>query len=291
MKIVFKIAVDILMMTMFLFLMFGYDLSPLYHEILGIAIGLAFAIHIVLNLKATKGLLKSLEQGKFKKSKKLNAILDLVLLGLMPLNIISGLAVSKFLIATDYVEIIVKVHNLLSWVVLVVIFGHLGTHLNYLKAVIKAKFATDPNSRLNMVSLAGLIVVIGGLLFNSFIMVVNFSNLEGTTAGDSNDDGDTATEGNYENYDESTKKADDQSDGTTETISLDDYLAGLNCDGCGRNCSLANPKCGVGVNQAQQATLEYENLYGQGESQSETLVVATINNQQKKKQFHTMVRV
>lgn len=39
--------------------------------------------------------------------------------------------------------------------------------------------------------------------------------------------------------------------------SLSDFLAQLRCGGCGKNCSLLNPRCGVGNQKAQQAEAEY----------------------------------
>lgn len=49
---------------------------------------------------------------------------------------------------------------------------------------------------------------------------------------------------------------------TTEDIpSLSKYLADLTCDGCGRNCSLLNPRCHTGSQKAETATVEYYEEY------------------------------
>lgn len=39
--------------------------------------------------------------------------------------------------------------------------------------------------------------------------------------------------------------------------SLSEFLSQFRCGGCGKNCSLLNPRCGVGNQKAQQAEAEY----------------------------------
>lgn len=43
--------------------------------------------------------------------------------------------------------------------------------------------------------------------------------------------------------------------------SLSEFLSQLRCGGCGKNCSLLNPRCGVGNQKAQQAEAEYVATY------------------------------
>ncbi|MBR0411189.1 MAG: hypothetical protein IJI25_09375 [Eubacterium sp.] len=45
-------------------------------------------------------------------------------------------------------------------------------------------------------------------------------------------------------------------------VSLADFLAGLRCGACGRNCSLLAPHCRNGMFKAQQAEQEYYEMYG-----------------------------
>ncbi len=47
---------------------------------------------------------------------------------------------------------------------------------------------------------------------------------------------------------------------TTTSVSLEDYLSKLYCNGCSRHCPLSAPQCGVGQEQAVEATnVFYEN--------------------------------
>ena len=45
-------------------------------------------------------------------------------------------------------------------------------------------------------------------------------------------------------------------------VTLADFLAGLRCGACGRNCSLLSPHCRNGMFKAQQAEQEYYDTYG-----------------------------
>lgn len=288
MKIVIKMLVDVTMMALFLLLMFGYKLSPLFHEIAGIAIGVVFMVHILLNLKATQGILGSLASGRLKGATKFNAILDVMLLVMMPLDIISGLLDSKFILYSPYNSLISTVHHVFSWIVFAIIAGHLYLHLNYLKATIKSKFMRGKQSKGNALALMGLLTVVGGLFLNSFLLVLNINNdsdMESNVSDLDDDDSASSTEDDQIADSSSGATDDDQSTtdggGTTDkTITLSEYLKGLNCDGCGRRCSLANPRCGIGENQAEQATLDYERLYGQIDSSNTSLVAATISSRE-----------
>ncbi|WKY45758.1 hypothetical protein Q5O14_06580 [Eubacteriaceae bacterium ES2] len=42
---------------------------------------------------------------------------------------------------------------------------------------------------------------------------------------------------------------------------LNEYLSQLRCGGCGKNCSLINPRCGTGQRKASNAQEEYYSLY------------------------------
>ena len=44
--------------------------------------------------------------------------------------------------------------------------------------------------------------------------------------------------------------------------SLEEYLSGLRCGGCGRGCSLLNPRCMRGARKQSSAESEYYNIYG-----------------------------
>lgn len=262
-KVIVKILVDALMAFTMISLMFGYGTTPLFHEVTGILIGVFFLIHIALNYRETKAQLKSLFTGKLKGSRQANGILDVLLIIMMPLDVISGLIISRVLLVTTYNATLVSVHNVVSWFVLAIIVGHLYLHIPYLKGIMKAIKRQSRRPAINFSALFGAILLIGGMVYGSFAYILQVEN----TASQIDDgDNDTTTTSNEDDDD-----VDDN--GTDATvITLDDYLGGLTCTGCHRHCSLLAPQCGVGVNQAEAATVEYDNLYGDGESEP---IVAT----------------
>ncbi|MBC3803303.1 hypothetical protein GH808_02440 [Acetobacterium fimetarium] len=42
---------------------------------------------------------------------------------------------------------------------------------------------------------------------------------------------------------------------------LNEFLSQLRCGGCGKNCSLASPRCATGSRKAQQAEAQYDATY------------------------------
>ena len=49
---------------------------------------------------------------------------------------------------------------------------------------------------------------------------------------------------------------------------LAEFLSGLRCSGCGKHCPLSHPRCARGEMQAQQATEEYYQTYGESTAAS-----------------------
>ena len=43
---------------------------------------------------------------------------------------------------------------------------------------------------------------------------------------------------------------------------LEEYLGNLRCGGCGRNCTLANPRCMRGARKQSSAKSDYSEMYG-----------------------------
>ena len=55
----------------------------------------------------------------------------------------------------------------------------------------------------------------------------------------------------------------DESQSVINVPTLEEYLKGLFCNGCGRHCSLLSPQCHKGVNKAEVAQTEYYDTYGE----------------------------
>ena len=73
----------------------------------------------------------------------------------------------------------------------------------------------------------------------------------------------TQKETEEEEDEEDEKKQTETTSAKASVPTLDDYLRKLRCGGCGRNCSLINPRCMRGARKESQAETEYYELYGQ----------------------------
>lgn len=62
---------------------------------------------------------------------------------------------------------------------------------------------------------------------------------------------------------EDREKQEDDADQPAAIPTLEDYLRGLHCGGCGRNCFLLNPHCMRGARKESQAESAYYELYGE----------------------------
>ena len=73
----------------------------------------------------------------------------------------------------------------------------------------------------------------------------------------------TQEETETEQDEDDKKKQTETSASKASVPTLEDYLRKLRCGGCGRNCSLLNPRCMRGARKESQAETEYYELYGQ----------------------------
>lgn len=73
----------------------------------------------------------------------------------------------------------------------------------------------------------------------------------------------TQKETEEEEDEEDEEKQTETTSAKASVPTLDDYLRKLRCGGCGRNCSLINPRCMRGARKESQAETEYYELYGQ----------------------------
>ena len=139
-NVIVKALLDIAILTLYLMLMFARGFGALFHEVVGIGIGVLFVIHILLNLTTTKGLIKSVKSGKAKVDRVLLALSDLLLIVCMPIVIITGVLIAKELFIMPFMipwQLIFTAHNVLSYVCLGLMSFHLLFHGKYLVGIFK----------------------------------------------------------------------------------------------------------------------------------------------------------
>lgn len=290
-NVIIKLFIDIAMLVLYILLMFAKGLGGFFHETVGIGIGIVFVIHILMNISMTKGLLKSLKGGKF--SKKLLLFSDIALTICMPIVIVTGILIAKelFVVKTGISwTLLFDLHNVLSFVCLGIMALHILLHAKYLVGVFKKIPSSFSGAEMRSAALRFVTGAAAAAFIYSFLAFYKnvfadqsapkihslgsaskpvptaskpVSTASKAAAGESSASNPTA----IDEDDSATDDIESEQSITSaeETLStpptLEEYLSGLRCTGCGRACFLLNPRCGKGQAQASRAAEEYNRLY------------------------------
>jgi hypothetical protein len=228
--------------------MFGYNISPYFHEIMGIMIGGLFLAHIYLNKKETKVALKNIISKNKSFEKKLTGVSDAMLMISMPVSIITGIMISGVILQNVMVDNTYAIHYFSSYISLGIMLLHFSLHVDYFLTVLKRSIVgyNTKNVKKGVRNFAAT----AAILLTLYISVGNYFNNEAVIY--LNDD---EEEINDETYNSNI------SVNLEETPTLDEYLSNLYCTACPRNCSLLAPMCNKGVGQVAVAEVEYEETY------------------------------
>lgn len=242
-----KILLDIIMLVIYILLMFGYSLDPYFHEIFGILIGIIFLVHIGLNFKETKMVLKSLWNKNSKFEKKVTAVSDILLIISMPIAIITGVMISGVILNMTFNNGVYAVHYFASYISLGIMLMHFALHIDYFLAVllrsIKERKSIGVKKAIKTFAAISAIVLTLYVSANNYFKNIALPIMDNTNVSDNNEDDGQLT-----------AVAD-------ETPTLSEYLSNLYCTACPRNCSLLAPMCSKGVAQAAAAEVDYYEEY------------------------------
>jgi Cytochrome b subunit of formate dehydrogenase len=266
-----KITLDIIMTIIYIILMDINITGVLWHELLGLFIFGLFIVHNLLNKQWIRSVASSFIKSRAKM--KFMFILDILLLVFMSITIVSGILISRSLfpfLASNNIGLWSSLHTSFSFSSLILISIHLGLHWKSVLLAVRRKFLIVNESRLRTVvlrSVAVLLMIIG--IKNSFSkemgekILLPFTNTKterlsvyNTSKTNIYNDSNTVL---------NTKLVSADALSLDSGTSLEDYLGSLICTACGRHCSLLSPRCGRGVNQAQQAEYEYNAAQNQTE--------------------------
>ena len=264
----FKISLDVIMLIIYTFLTFGADLSGLAHEILGIAMGAIFLIHILINAKAFSAMTKSIRNHKATTKVKILVILDILLFFVMPVAIVSGVLISKDLLNMGFNWMIFLIHQISSYAGFAILILHLGVHAGYVLSYFKSKSAIG-KAVLN----CGLAVYMVAILYfgaiNSVDTMAAINNAKAQASSEKKkEDSEVASQSDEQATESITTEDTSESESASVVESsgsdptLDEYLSTLRCTGCGKACLLTSPRCNRGVEQQEQATNDYYSIYG-----------------------------
>lgn len=284
-KMIGKLFLDTVMTVLMIVLMGYHVTGNKMHEILGITLFVLFIIHCILNRKWFQNL-KNITKN-YKKNKVLLfwALTNILLIVDMILLLVSSVMISRevfSIMSIEYSYVWVYIHTVCAYGGLIIMSIHLGFHWKMIMNGIKKSFHIESKSMLRniLLKLITCFMVIAGVkssydrsIGGKFIPdtmktdTKTIASSQAVTKSETKDD----IKPLHDTFDDEkrpfkkgkkhgekiseTKIADEPiEDGTT----LDDYLGTLICTGCGRRCSLLAPKCSIGVQQAQDATLTYQ---------------------------------
>lgn len=285
-NVIVKVLLDIAIFTLYLMLMFARGFGALFHEVVGIGIGVLFVVHILLNLSMTKGLIKSVKSGKAKADRMLLALSDLLLAVCMPIVIVSGVLIAKELFVMPFVlpwQPIFTVHNVLSYVCLGLMAFHVLLHGKYLVGIFKklpALSGRDAAAALGRFAAgvaAAAVLYVGVVVYKDSVDETPPITDDNSTVSDNLPQYSVVvpsssaaitepltalpTDGNSAVITEKSEQTATEN-GVPEVLtqpqptnppSLEDYLSKLICSGCYRHCPLISPLCHKGAAQAEQA--------------------------------------
>lgn len=276
------------MIILYALLMFAQGLGGFFHETAGIGTGILFVIHVAMNYSMIKGLFKSVKNGTAKGLKLILLFSDILLAVCMPVVILTGIFIAKelFFIDSSISGILLfNIHNVLSYICLGIMILHIVLHAKYLSGVFKKiPPALSGNEMKSAVCRFSAGVFIAVILYSSLALNKNLSDKQNFSNeyDTSNNENSISLEPTEESYvitsDENSVSEiiEDNTVFITETPSedsiitetqsppvptLEEYLSGLICTGCGKRCPLIAPRCRKGDAQAIQAEQEYNQLY------------------------------
>ncbi|TEB05543.1 hypothetical protein Psch_02584 [Pelotomaculum schinkii] len=264
-----KLALDIVMIVLFVILLDAFGTGLVFHEIAGLLIFVLFMIHIIFNWSWVKNVTKNLFNPGFKKKAKLMYILNAALLIGISAIIITGILISQVIFnfgANGNNHILVAVHKWVSYACAGLLAIHLAVHWRYILVSVRRTSAAFEGGKIRRtietLGAAALLLVV----LYSQIMPSSDEVAQNTVPpkGSSQDTITTRRIDSSKNsgvYDQDYTILQDTQAGTAVTVSLSDYLGNMFCTACDKHCPLLSLKCDRGNPQLQAAKIQYQKLY------------------------------
>lgn len=265
-----KLIIDSVMSVLFLLLMNLTLTGIAWHEVIGIAIPVLFAVHLLFNRQWIRSLTTH-----FRSANRRGQTLFLLggMLGLaVAVTIGSGIRLSQILFpalaATDTGSWH-RIHVAASWTSLLLLLVHVTLHGRWLMNLIRQLKPAD-SLRAAGVKLSLLLVATTAVysLLNVGIIgrtaaVSGTSESAAASLPASTVTAYTASGAAMLKPASSTDSSSIQSSQDTASFAeaadetLQQYLSRLTCTACGRHCPLTSPRCSRGKAQVEQATADY----------------------------------
>ncbi len=287
-KTVVKCLLDASMTVIYGLLMFDLGTGAFFHEVAGIAIGVLFLFHLILNWSTGFGLWRSVRKGIGSLKNKFLLTLDCLLPGGMLIVIVTGVLISRALFSFQLENqlLIYQIHNAAAYLCLAILLLHLALHTKYLLAVLRqmGRHSSMVGVRKAVSGFAIAALIIGFVYVNALqayqndvlaavllpTAAVQSSSVDAVKPSAAQTAGTVVAE-TAETAAEAKKKEEEaaaanssaaQGNEATVTPTLADFLGKIVCTGCHNRCLLSNPRCGIGAQQAEIAEVEYDRTYG-----------------------------
>lgn len=258
-KTILKMFIDLSMFIIYLQLTFSYEANTLFHEIAGIAIGILFAIHVVLNIKPVLGMVRRLQKGKLPATATIQLVGDVLLVPAMIVTLVSGVLVAKDLFVGPGEYWIVPVHDIAAYTGLALMAVHLLLHARYLFEASRKLIKTKGFQMVG--SVMGALMMVAILLWSELLSAGSPAIAIPDTLTATLVERSTTTTASYsgrETVSSNGSTSNVQSDSTTistsDTSSSSDSGSGtVICTLCGKHCPISALRCGRGTDWAESA--------------------------------------
>ncbi len=280
-KTLVKLVIDIVMTGAFVILLFAFQTGLAFHEIAGIAACFLMLTHLLLNRAWMKKVARRLHNARPKVRGQF--ILDNLLIVGVAGMLVSGLLVSVVVIPElnlPFRSTLVTLHSWTAYISGGLIAAHILLHIPYLRRVFAQLFGlfhTQNTRRAAAAVLASFMLV--GILYTRAAPLVEAyasgstkeSGTQSSTfvrdnvmdSGVSTGTADNSSSTTANNSTGNSITQDNSGQGSTvatptvapaqDTMTEEEYLGGLICDGCSKACSLLDPRCSIGKAQAAEA--------------------------------------
>lgn len=242
-----KIILDIIMFIIMILLMNLLFTGILLHEILGIVVFILFFIHKGLNFKWIKNITNNIfKDNNYNKMIKWRYFINVLLLIDIIFIIISGIIISQVLFVNIFTATTTwsNLHHFASALGLLLIIVHGLLHYKELKIYFKKKIEENKENKFKIIMYYLILIVIIVLPIKLILSETFIKYITSPFVKQSNDE---VTNNNTP---------------VKETITLEEYLSNLHCNGCSRHCPLLALRCTRGQAYLEQAKTAYYNEYG-----------------------------
>lgn len=290
-KLAGRLILDFIM-TVFMIILMGYAVSgALLHEILGITVLVLIAYHNIINIRWFASILKMKDRPQNYKI-WIRLVINLLMCVNTLLLGISSIIISRSLFAALGIQsswLWVYLHRATAYLELIMISIHVGMHWKMIMNAFRKMLRLKETNRLRTLILrilAFILAVLGvkasfdrgvalalmppetGTSTESISLPDAPDNSGSSSTVSSSGQTDTSEDSGFTNTSFSqtrsgghgriSEERDFSGTEIEEGETLNEFLGRLVCDGCSRRCPLLSPQCGIGREQAEQASDYYE---------------------------------